>query len=164
MARPAPVQTHSGPVQARPTFQAAGGQAAAVHGPYGGNFAGARQAEPPQETWQPWGVFALVRGDEIGSSDIFQLALAKDGVVRGNYYNALTDSTQPAYGSLDRKSQRLAWSIGDKKDTVYETGLYNLTLEETTVLVHFGQERTEQCRLFRVEQPKEDGPAPGGTP
>src|SRR5256885_7692836 len=43
--------------------------------------------------------------------------------------------SQPVFGSLDKKSQRVAWSVGEKKDKVFETGLYNLTLEQSTVLV-----------------------------
>jgi hypothetical protein len=120
-----------------------------------------RQAPASDEDkWQPLGVFAMTKGDEAASNDIFQLALNKDGVLRGNYYNATTDTATPLYGSLDRKTQRLAWTVGDKKDVVYETGLYNLTLEQTTLLAHLGKDRTEQYNLFRVEQPKEgDGQA-----
>ena len=115
-----------------------------------------RNAQPPaDEKWQALGVFAMVKGDEQTSNDIFQFALNKEGVLRGNYYNAASDSTQPVYGSLDNKAQRVAWSIGDKKDPVYETGLYNLTQDETTMLVHQGKERTEQYKLFRVEQQEE---------
>ena len=115
-----------------------------------------RQAQPSQdEKWQSLGVFAMVKGDETTSNDIFQFALNKDGVVRGNYYNTASDSTQPVYGSLDKKGQRIAWTIGDKKDPVYETGLYNLTQDETTMLVHSGKDRTEQYKLFRVEQQDE---------
>src|SRR5713101_8206287 len=86
---------------------------------------------------------------------VFQMAINKDGIVRGNYYNATTDATTPVKGSLDKKSQRVAWTIGDKKDTVYEVGLYNLTKDETTMLIHFGKDKTEQRTLFRIEQPKE---------
>ena len=114
---------------------------------------GGRQAKPAEdEKWQALGVFAMVKGDETTSNDIFQLALNKDGVLRGNYYNATSDSTQPLYGSLDKKTQRIAWSIGDKKDPVYETGLYNLTQDETTMLVHFGKGRTQQWTLVRIDQ------------
>src|SRR5262249_45745006 len=71
-----------------------------------------RQAQPPEdEKWQPLGVFAMIKGEETESKDIFQLAINKDGVVRGNYYNATTDTVTPVYGSLDKKTQRLAWSI-----------------------------------------------------
>jgi hypothetical protein len=34
-----------------------------------------------------------------------------------------------------------------------ETGIYNLTQEETTVLVHFGPEQTQQWLLVRLEEP-----------
>ena len=116
-----------------------------------------RQAQPPDdESWQPLGVFAMTKGDETSSNDIFQFAVNKDGVVRGNYYNALSDNTTPLYGSLDKKTQRLAWTIGDKKTPVFESGLYNLTQDQTTLLAHFGPDRTEQYNLFRIEQQQED--------
>ena len=117
-----------------------------------------RQAMPAaDDSWQPLGVFAMAQGDETTSDDIFQLAINKGGIVRGNYYNAISDSTQPVTGSFDSKTQRLAWTIGEKKEPVYETGLYNLTQEETTLLAHFGKERTEQFKLFRIEQPSDKG-------
>ena len=98
----------------------------------------------------------MVKGDETTSNDIFQLAINKDGVIRGNYYNAVSDSVTPVFGSLDKKSQRIAWTIGDKKEPVYETGLYNLTEQETAMLVHFSKDHTEQYNLFQVP-PQEDG-------
>jgi hypothetical protein len=123
------------------------------------------QAQPPaDEKWQALGVFALVKGDETTSNDIFQLALNKDGILRGNYYNAVSDSVTPVSGALDKKSQRVAWTIGDKKEPVYEAGLYNLTLDQTTILVHFGKDRTEQYKLFRIEQPQDGQPAQPAQP
>src|SRR5262249_17126251 len=121
-----------------------------------------RQAQPAEtEQWQPLGIFALVLGDETTSDNIFQLALNKDGVVRGNYYNALTDTTQPVYGSLDKKSQRVAWSDGENKEKVFESGLYNLALEQPTVLVHTGKGKPDQDRPSRMEQPQDGHPHPG---
>ena len=83
------------------------------------------------------------------------LAINKDRVLRGNYYNALTDTTLPLTGSVDKANQRAAWVVGDKKDTVYETGLGNLSQPETSMLVHFGKERTQQWTLVRLEAPEE---------
>jgi hypothetical protein len=99
----------------------------------------------------------LAQGEETTSNDIFQLAINKGGTVRGNYYNAISDSTQPVSGGLDKQTQRLAWTIGERKDPVYKAGLYNLTQEQTTLLVHFGKDRTEQYKLFRIEQPSDQG-------
>ncbi len=114
-----------------------------------------KAATVADDSWQPLGVFAMAQGDETSSNDIFQLAINKAGTVRGTYYNAISDSTQPVAGSLDAKPQRLAWTIGEKKEPVYQTGLYNLTQEQTTLLAHFGKDRTEQFQLFRIEQPKD---------
>ncbi len=114
----------------------------------------ATQSQPPEsEGWVSLGVFGMVQGDEKDANNIFQLAVNKQGIIRGNYYNALTDTTTPVYGSVDKSSQRAAWTVGDKKETVYETGIGNLTEPETPILVHFGKDRTQQWTLVRMEQP-----------
>jgi hypothetical protein len=107
------------------------------------------------EDWIPLGVFAMVQGEEKDSNDIFQLAINKDGIIRGNYYNGLSDTTVPVTGSVDKKSQRAAWTVGDRKDTVYETGIVNLTQPESTMLVHFGKDRTQQWMLVRLDKPED---------
>jgi hypothetical protein len=115
-----------------------------------------QEAKPPDtDEWTSLGVFAMVQGDEKDSNDVFQLAINRDGVIRGNFYNGLTDTTVPVYGSVDRKTQRAAWTIGDRKDRVFETGIGNLTQPETSMLVHFGKEGTQQWTLVRLEQPPE---------
>jgi hypothetical protein len=120
-------------------------------------YADAGRAATPaaEEEWQPLGVFALVRGEEQTSDKIFQLAVNKDGIIRGNYYDAVADSTLPVYGSVYKNTRRAAWSIGDKKDVVFEAGIANLTRDETPILVHYGTGDTQQFTLIRLEQPKE---------
>src|SRR5262249_12241743 len=111
-------------------------------------------ADPPTTAdWKPLGVFALVPGDQKSSNNLFQLAVDKNGIVRGNYYDGVMDTTTPVYGSGDKKPQRAAGTIGKTKDRVFEAGLYNLTQSECPVLVHFGTDRTQQWLLVRVEQP-----------
>jgi hypothetical protein len=107
------------------------------------------------DEWQPLGVFGLVREDATVAQNIFQLAVNKAGVIRGNYYDAVADNMVEVYGSVDPKSQRAAWSVGNNKSTVFETGLGNLTQDQTTVLVHYGKERTDQMLLVRLEEPKD---------
>jgi len=113
---------------------------------------GQQAVPPPQQQWTPLGVFALAQGSDKSSNNLFQIALNSDGVVRGNYYDGLMDTTTPIYGSLDKKTQRLAWTIGKKNDRIFDTGLYNLTKSEAPVLVHFGDARTVQMLLVRVDQ------------
>ena len=52
----------------------------------------------------------------------------------------------------NKQTQRAAWTIGNKKNDVMETGLYNLTKDEVPALLHYGKDRTEQWLLVRVEQ------------
>ena len=84
----------------------------------------------------------MVQGEQSDGNDVFQLAVNKAGTIRGNYYNVLSDITQPVYGSVDKKTQRAAWTVGDRKEPVYEVGFANLTKSETTMMVHFGKELT----------------------
>jgi hypothetical protein len=120
-------------------------------------FAARGQVAQPaaDEVWQPLGVFGLIQGDEQTAQNVFQLAVNKAGIIRGNYYDAVADTNLPVYGSVDRTMQRVAWSVGDKKTVVFEAGLQNLTQNETTALVHYGTDRTEQMALVRLEQPQD---------
>jgi hypothetical protein len=116
--------------------------------------------EPKPDDFQPLGVFAMVGEGEEKSTNIFQLAVSKGGLIRGNYYNALTDTDEPVYGSVDPKTQRAAWTVADRKTPVYEAGVANLTKDETTMLVHFNKDKRQQFTLVRLQQP--DGDAPMG--
>jgi hypothetical protein len=108
-----------------------------------------------EEEWLSLGVFAMVQGEQVNGNDLFQLAVNKSGTIRGNYYNVLSDTTLPVYGSVDKKSQRAAWTVGDRTEPIYEVGFANLTSSETTMLVHFGKDRTQQWTLIRMDQPAE---------
>jgi uncharacterized protein (TIGR03000 family) len=83
---------------------------------------------------------------------MFQLAVNAQGIIWGNYFDGLMDSTSTVYGSVDKKTQQAAWTIGDKKTPVFEAGFFNLTKEETPVLVHFGPDKTQQWLLVRIKQ------------
>jgi uncharacterized protein (TIGR03000 family) len=113
---------------------------------------GQQAQPPPDDKWQPLGVFALVQGEDKSSNTMFQLAINPQGIIRGNYYDGLMDSTSTVYGSVDKKTQRAAWTIGDKKTPIFEAGIFNLTKDETPVLVHFGKDKTQQWLLVRVQQ------------
>jgi hypothetical protein len=114
---------------------------------------GQQAAATKDEDWLSLGVFAMTQGGQSSSNDLFQLAVNKSGVIRGNYYSALSDTTLPVCGSVDPKTQRAAWKVGDRKEPVFEAGFANLTKSETTMLVHFAEDRTQQWNLVRIEQP-----------
>jgi uncharacterized protein (TIGR03000 family) len=110
-------------------------------------------ANPPsQDKWESLGVFALVQGDDKTSNMIFQLAVNQGGIIRGNYYDAIMGTTTAVFGEVDKKTQRACWTIGDKKEPVFDCGFYNLTKDQTPVLAHFGKDKTEQWLLVRMNE------------
>lgn len=111
-------------------------------------------AQPAPDTkWLPLGVFALVEGDQTSSDNIFQIAVDRQGVIRGNYHNVQTSDVEPITGAVDTKTQRAAWTIGSDKAPVYEAGLANLTRDQTPLLVHLGDGQSRQVALIRLPEP-----------
>jgi hypothetical protein len=51
-----------------------------------------------------------------------QFSVDKNGLVAGAYKNVMTGDEQPIVGQVDKKTQRVAWHIGDATNAVYETG------------------------------------------
>lgn len=114
------------------------------------------------ETWKPLGVFSLVQGEQVDSTTLLQFAINPKGDIAGNYLDMLSDQGQQIHGKLDKKTQRIAWTVGGNKNVVYDTGLANLLSAQAPVLVHFGKDRTEQFLLVRLKSP--EGEQPPSTP
>jgi hypothetical protein len=117
------------------------------------------QSQPAPESaagdWLPLGVFGLIRGSETNPRYVMQLAVNKAGAVGGNYLDMVSGTSVPIHGAVDQKTQRLAWTVGDNKDTVGETGIYNLTKDEAPALIHLGKDKTQQWTLVRLKQPQQ---------
>lgn len=116
---------------------------------------GAQAEAPADGDWMPLGVFALTPPGATSSDITVQLAINKDGILRGNYTDNAKNQNQVIQGSLDKATQKVAFTIGDDKVNVVETGLYNLTKDEAPCLVHYGTERTEQWLLVRLQKPED---------
>ncbi|GEM_PF-538924 len=114
--------------------------------------AGASANVSDQEKWMPLGVFALSESGQTKSDNVVELAVNKQGVIRGNYTNTKTKKSQQVQGSVDKKTQRAAWTVGDDKNTIYDTGVYNLTKDEAPLLVHIGKNETQQWLMVRLNQ------------
>src|SRR4029453_2321499 len=125
-------------------------------------------ANPNQATdWLPLGTFTLSEGEnDKNPSRVVQLAVDKDGNVSGTMVNQTTNQTYPIQGRVDKDTQRVAFTIGGNKDVVLETGIYNLTQQQTPVLAH-GEGREETYLMLRLDPPKTDdanaAPTPGAN-
>lgn len=105
----------------------------------------------PASSWKPLGVYALSQNGEP-STTMFQLAVNKDGVLRGNYFNSLTDENKPIRGKVDKKTMRAAWIVEGNSKVVYEAGLSNLLHPQCSALVHKGKDTTEQWIMVKIDQ------------
>jgi hypothetical protein len=117
-------------------------------------------SSPPNDAqWLPLGVFGLVEGSSTQPTTTFQIAVDKQGVIRGNAFAAGSTTAQPIHGSVEKRTQRVCWTVGTDTSTVYDTGLDNLTKKEASILVHTGPKFTQQELLVRIEKPSGDGNA-----
>ena len=81
---------------------------------------------PNAANWKSLGVFSLVQSGQSNTVSAFQLAVNKQGYIKGNYTNELTGEVEPVQGAVDRKTMRAAWTVGKNKNVVYDTGLSEL--------------------------------------
>lgn len=107
--------------------------------------------------WMPLGVFAITEENGTDSGMLLQLAVSKEGIIAGTFYNNSTSDGRPVEGTVDRDSQRAAWHFSDGKNSeiVMETAIYNLTQDQSTALVHFGPDRQETWQLVRLPAPED---------
>ncbi|XZE51524.1 hypothetical protein SH139x_003180 [Planctomycetaceae bacterium SH139] len=107
--------------------------------------------------WMPLGVFAITAEGVNASSMFLQLAVSKEGIIAGTFYNESTEVTHPVGGMVDEQTQRAVWKAADDSnaDIVMETGIYNLTQENAELLIHFGPEQTQEALLVRLEEPEQ---------
>jgi hypothetical protein len=113
------------------------------------------------EEWLPLGVFAVIAEPAQTQTDkVVQLALNKEGVIRGNLQDSLAGKVTPVVGAVDENTQRVAMKLEGNDSVVVETGLYNLTNDEVPLLVHFGPDQQESRTLIRLKQPEGQEPHP----
>lgn len=114
------------------------------------------EVAPQSAEWLPLGVFALSQdGQPTGPTPslFLQLAISKEGVIRGTLNNTLTDKTVDVEGMIDKKSQRCAWAAVDQSRPIMETGISSLTQDAAPALVHFADGQTQQWLMVRLDDP-----------
>jgi len=121
----------------------------------------ADQLNGQQQEWLPLGVFAMTSEDTGDSQLVVQLAVNKQGVIAGTYYNEPNQVSRPIQGTVDVKTQRAAIGFADNKNTdrILETSINNLTQDEAPALLHFGAEQSQPMLLVRLKQPEGTAPS-----
>ena len=117
-------------------------------------------AEQMREEWMPMGTFAVLEDPEAtNTSIVIQLATNRLGQVAGNVINMQTDEIIPVYGAVDPETQRVAMRI-EGRNEIAECGLWNLTQDTLTVLLHVDAETTEERTFVRLSGPEQEELAP----
>jgi hypothetical protein len=113
--------------------------------------------EDLEKDWLPMGTFTVLdaNGNEK-KGNIIQLAVNKNGQIRGNYFNEETGKIRQLIGAIDSQSQRVALRFADNEKMILECGLWNLTQDSVPLLVHFDEKDSEQLTLIRLTKPETD--------
>lgn len=120
---------------------------------------------PAQEEWMPLGTFAvLLKPDQTETDTILQLAMNRDGRIRGNEVDNSNDTVTEIVGSIDPETQRVAFHVKGDTTNIAECGLWNLTQDSLTLMLHFGKDRTEVRTLVRLSDPETEGTTTEETP
>jgi hypothetical protein len=107
--------------------------------------------------WLPLGVFALAQEEKGDPILFFQLSVNRAGQITGAYSSTLTNDQRPVAGEVDKASQRVAWRIGENRETIFVTSLANLTQDVAPLTIHFGKTRTQTWLLVRMPEPAAAG-------
>jgi hypothetical protein len=110
------------------------------------------------DEWLPLGTFAVLPPNDSDKTPLqtLQLAVNKKGSVSGVLFDLSSDTTTPIHGSVDRSTQRVAFTLGADSTKVAETGLYNLTKNEVSLLVHKQNEKPQVYTLVDLKTPPSD--------
>ncbi len=104
--------------------------------------------------WLPLGVFALCKSQAGDPTMFLQLAITREGIVAGSFANTTNNENLSVQGGADRESTRLAITIGDQDDVVVETGLYNVTEQQSSAVVHYQDGTRENWLLVKMPDPQ----------
>ena len=141
------------------TTTAAGTEAAATATTTSTDGNASNAAPPPDLEWMPLGVYATGPKDAAQAHVYQQLAVSKQGELKGNYYDSITNTTQPVSGSIDRETRKANWKVGGKGGATFETTLDALMKTPSDVTMKSGGAEHE-WELVQVQKPDDKAAKP----
>jgi hypothetical protein len=112
--------------------------------------ASASNAPVDDADWLSLGVYDVVRFAEQPPLEQLQLAVDRQGNLRGVYYDAITNTTQNLVGTLDQRTGAATWRLESNGQLTFTAPLDELTQRQGTLTVRLpGGE--QQWQLVRME-------------
>ncbi len=156
----------------KPVEVASGGASGAGVVPAGGDLPGLEGTQsvlvlpaghdaPPAgpeaaDDWLPLGVFAVVADPTSQAHSYQQLAVDRSGVIKGNFYDAVSDTVQPIEGAIDREALKASWTVGPRGSR-FEAPVEAFTAPPRTVTVSAGG-TTRAWQLLPIRPPAQLAP------
>ena len=106
------------------------------------------------DEWLPLGVFALQPTGSTDATRMLQLSVNRDGLLRGDHFDVLSEETQALKGAIDKSTQRVAWTIGKDGRVVFQSTLADLTKPEGAVTAFFPDGKSTAWQLKQTAPPK----------
>lgn len=121
-------------------------------------LAGSPSKEVPADLeWMALGVYAAAPEGTQQANTFIQLDVGRDGTLRGNYFDAITDQSLPIVGTIAKDSRKASWTVGESKSAMrFETTLDNLMAESSQGVVLSSTGRQQTWDFVRVEKPSTD--------
>jgi hypothetical protein len=126
-------------------------------------LAGSGASVPTDANFLPLGVYSIAPAGQDEATALLHLAISKQGVLRGTYYDTKTDKDQPIQGAFDKSTGRVAWTVGDDSQDVYETSLKDLTEPSGPVTVHAPHGKSTEWTIAHYRGDDADAKAKGGA-
>lgn len=112
------------------------------------------------DTWLALGVYAAFPADATavaggeGPEPLAwqQLAIGRDGSIRGNHYDAIADLVRPITGRIDPRTRQATWSVGGGRGARFEAAVDALTAPVVDVRAVMG-ETARPWSLARLAKP-----------
>jgi hypothetical protein len=83
-----------------------------------------------------------------------QLAVDREGQLRGNYYDVASGLDQAIAGSVNKQTQRAAFKVGANGNVSFETTLASLTRPNGTVTLRSANGQAREWSLARFDNPQ----------
>jgi hypothetical protein len=96
--------------------------------------------------WLPLGSFELRLSGQIMATRAVQLAVNRQGTIRGNYHDIAADSVKEVMGTVDKETLQADWTLGQTGQTVYEISLDALSHPEGQISVRYTNGQTATWR------------------
>jgi len=102
--------------------------------------------------WLGIGVYQLKSPGEVQANRVIQLAVNREGTVRGSHYDRMSDDVQDLQGTVSRTGFQVTWTIGKAGKAVFESSLDELDKPQGNLTVRYPNGATETWTTVKVQK------------